>query len=401
MRLLPLVLIGLLIIPYASANVLITEVMYNPEPYSDTDLEWIELYNNDSTPVDLTDWKINGAGFDDIILPANQYVVVARELIDGTDNDTESFEQVYGNNNGVWDEPYLAVDGSFSLVDDGSVILESPLGIQESLSYNGSWGGKGNGKSIYRVDIAQDNTQDNWKEHPFVNGNPGYGETNLVRVSFTVDTFVLEMQNISIADDLPLPGIQIIPTPASNRTIVISGHVNGAQNLEGSIEFNGNVVPITLENNTLSGSITVPSSLAPGAYPLAIHISDGSETANYNTTVTVQELLALHLENNALDFGAIKKNQNSSVHDVLFVNDGNINLNAHVMATPFSTNSTALGSEIINVVNGNDATPLTSPVTLPLHVAPGMHAPVRFMAKVPSNATSGSYSGAIAIMGVQ
>ncbi len=220
-------------------------------------------------------------------------------------------------------------------------------------------------------------------------------------MSFTVDTFVLALQNVTIADDLPASGIQIIPTPASNRTIVIRGYVSDTQELDGSIEFNGNVVPITLENNTLHGSITVPSSLPPAAYPLSIHISDGSQTAEYNTTVSVQELLALHLENNALDFGAIKKNQNSSTHDVLFVNDGNINLNAHVMATSFSANSTALGSEVINVIQGDDATPLTSPVTLPLHVAPGMHAPVRFMAKVPSNATAGTYSGAIAIMGVQ
>ena len=40
----------------AQSDVKINEIMYNP-PGTDTDLEWIELYNNDTTAIDITGWK--------------------------------------------------------------------------------------------------------------------------------------------------------------------------------------------------------------------------------------------------------------------------------------------------------------------------------------------------------
>ena len=42
-------------------NVIINEVMYNPSTGmggTDADLEWVELYNNDSNTINLTDWLV-------------------------------------------------------------------------------------------------------------------------------------------------------------------------------------------------------------------------------------------------------------------------------------------------------------------------------------------------------
>ena len=97
-------LIFLLLVPFVCADVLINEIMYNPssEQADDTDLEWVELYNNGVETVDLSDWKIKGKDFEDVSIAPDEYVVLAIEKIDGGDADSDSFEAYYGNNDSVW-----------------------------------------------------------------------------------------------------------------------------------------------------------------------------------------------------------------------------------------------------------------------------------------------------------
>ena len=124
------------IIQYSSGDVLITEVEYNPvglEP----DGEWIEIYNPNSSPVDLTGFKIgdeetkgggegmykfpNGAN-----IAANSFLIIANKAI--------AFKSSYGRNPDfeLTDSDITVPDlikystwatGSINLANDGDEVL--------------------------------------------------------------------------------------------------------------------------------------------------------------------------------------------------------------------------------------------------------------------------------------
>jgi hypothetical protein len=59
MRRVPLLVLGVLLLAgpaMAAGELLVTEIMYNSS--EDTDVEWIELYNNTLDPLDLTGWYV-------------------------------------------------------------------------------------------------------------------------------------------------------------------------------------------------------------------------------------------------------------------------------------------------------------------------------------------------------
>ena len=85
-------LLFLLLFPaFVSADIYITEIMHSPS-ISDPDGEWIEIYNSGDTVVNLSNYTIDGNDFDDITIQPDEYIIVARELLDGNDEDTDSFE---------------------------------------------------------------------------------------------------------------------------------------------------------------------------------------------------------------------------------------------------------------------------------------------------------------------
>lgn len=132
----------------------INEVMYNPiiSMGDDSDLEWIEIYNNGTEKIDLTNFTINTRDFDDVVIFPNQYLVIARELIDGNDKDNGSFEGYYGNGDGVWnfsDDNFSVIDaGAFNLGNSGDTIILSDGIMEIILSYLDDLGADGNGNTL-------------------------------------------------------------------------------------------------------------------------------------------------------------------------------------------------------------------------------------------------------------
>ena len=256
MRKLILWLVFLFLIKIASADIVLTEVMYNPTQASDTDLEWIEIYNNGTESVDLSSWKIDGNNFEDFLILSGEFVVIARELVDGTDTDLDSFESVYGNGDSIWnssDENFRAFDGDFSLTDIDLVNLTDGVYF-EVLEYNSSFGGNGNGFSIEKIDVNKENTFDNWKESSISGGSPGWG--NVVKEGASVLSVDVEITGtkpllslINITDDSNDNGVQIRPKLNSNKSIVVNVLVNSSLGI-GNVskltgELNGNLVEFT------------------------------------------------------------------------------------------------------------------------------------------------------------
>lgn len=134
----------------ATAQIIINEIMYDLAGTDDKH-EWIEIYNNGSADVDLTDWKLNdgdtatnhalnappkNAGLGSMILGANEYCLLA--------GDAATLSADLPNYNGT------IIDTVLSLSNTGAALkLLDKDGIESfSISYNKDLGAAGNGKSL-------------------------------------------------------------------------------------------------------------------------------------------------------------------------------------------------------------------------------------------------------------
>ena len=137
----------------------ITEIMYNPASYSDTSLEWIEIFNDSNKPLIIKNWTIDGKSFS-ISLEAYGVGVLARKLIN---EKGDSFESVYGNGSGVWGDnpsenfPAVSVSLSFSNSGDNIKIRDENGVLITECSYKPSVGGDGNDKTIevYNTEMVE------------------------------------------------------------------------------------------------------------------------------------------------------------------------------------------------------------------------------------------------------
>jgi len=149
-------------IPLPVAKIIINELMYNP-PGSDEDNEWVEIYNNDTFDCDITDWSFFESGTNhrltlqqgSIIIPASAYAILAN-------NATSFLINHPGFNRTV-------IKSSFSLSNDGEYIAlkDYSSNVVDEITYNSSWGGNGNNKTLERVG-------NDWCESLVIGGTPGF-----------------------------------------------------------------------------------------------------------------------------------------------------------------------------------------------------------------------------------
>ena len=127
-----------------TGDVIINEIMYNPstEQGPDSDLEWLELYNNDTIPINISGWTIEtpsvGTITEDVIMQPEAYVMLAR-------NKTY-FEGYYGA------LPCSVIDVTMGLGNtEDTIVLKDSTGIEiDNVTYIDDWGADGNGKTLER-----------------------------------------------------------------------------------------------------------------------------------------------------------------------------------------------------------------------------------------------------------
>ena len=103
-----LILIFICLATAAHAELQINEVLVN-EPGGFTSLEWIELYNNSESYVNLVDYKIvykeDTISLPDHFLAPDLYFILCKKLYAASSG--TSFESYWGNNSGIWgDDPF-------------------------------------------------------------------------------------------------------------------------------------------------------------------------------------------------------------------------------------------------------------------------------------------------------
>lgn len=138
---------------FAYADLEITEVMYDVDG-TDADREWVEIYNNGDSPVDVSSWSI--ADYDtswhyhgitpyiDSNLGSNSYAVLVRT----SQSDFKDFKLKYPNYTGS------LFRGSFDLGNDnGKIALSTDKKSTTSeVSYDASQGANGDGNSLQKID---------------------------------------------------------------------------------------------------------------------------------------------------------------------------------------------------------------------------------------------------------
>jgi len=320
----------------AWASVIITEIMYAPNISSD--YEWIELYNNGTEEIDLKDFKINNYNFEDVKIKPFEYIVVARELIDGSDTDNYSFECFYGNCDGVWDghdEDYKTIDGYFALNNEGGIINLSNGSYEEIVVYEPSIGGLKNGKTLERS--LESGV---WEESRIIGGTPG--ERNSIESSkgiefvFYVNNTKPKLINISLTDDLKEKGIQIIPYENRHiETTIIVKDENGFEDIK--------YVIVYFENKSIklnfSRNISVSEAIFTGNFPvkcldskehiLKVEIADDKYLVEYNTTIECVKTMAIEIFPKFIDFGNILPGMTIEKNFTL-LNNGNVPINVKI-----------------------------------------------------------------------
>ena len=140
----------------AQSDVKINEIMYNPstEQGDDSDMEWIELYNNDTEAINISGWTIDDNPISDNVMQPGDYVVLAR-------NKT-AFDAYYGALS------CSVIDVTFVLANSGdTIVLCNSTGAEvDNVTYNASWGADGNGKTLERK------AKGVWKESLADGGTP-------------------------------------------------------------------------------------------------------------------------------------------------------------------------------------------------------------------------------------
>ena len=117
---------------FVSADVIINEIMYDPNQCnSESFCEWVELFNDGSVAVNLNEWELEENPFDNITILPGGYIVVAH--VSNVSGGGESFESYWGNNDSVWnstDGSYAAVDGNF-----GAGLFNSSFAVDKSVVF--------------------------------------------------------------------------------------------------------------------------------------------------------------------------------------------------------------------------------------------------------------------------
>ncbi len=129
---------------FSFADVVISEIMYNPK---DTDNkaggEWIEIHSTDSAPVDLTQWIFfeNDTNHGIVADGASEVPVGGYAIIS---NNLTVFKNFFTNYSG------LLFKASFSLNDGETLALKNGKGASttNSVIYKSGWGGKNDGNSL-------------------------------------------------------------------------------------------------------------------------------------------------------------------------------------------------------------------------------------------------------------
>lgn len=130
---------------FCRAEIIINEIMYDASG-TDTNHEWIELFNNGTTPVDITGWKLFENDSNHGITPITASLVAPGGYAIIADN-ANQFKIDYPNVT----VPLFDTTMSLSNTGETFALKNATLATVDQVTYESSLGATGNGNSLNRV----------------------------------------------------------------------------------------------------------------------------------------------------------------------------------------------------------------------------------------------------------
>ncbi len=302
----------LLLIPFASANVIITEVHYDPS-LSESDSEYIELYNL-GDEIDISGWKLNTTSIqatipDNTVLKANTSFLIADE------DDNEVWPE-------EWSEPDFVDEITLPNTNSGVQLLDSQgqlvdvVGWGDSLIYEGTPADDvDEGTSLSRNNFVDTNNN----SFDFSQQSPSPTNSNAVAENEKIIEIYAEvLSNPPILDSFTLTpddsefaGIQVIPNPGATKNLVIKVNITDYdEDLETPvISFNNQdyLMVFVREFNTSSVqySLEIPLNyyLAPENYSVDLFVEDtAGNNLTSNQNIEYLELIAFEIDTPQINF---------------------------------------------------------------------------------------------------
>ena len=401
-------IVSILLAQFGAANMYITEVMHSPTQVADSEGEWIEIYNDGSQAVDLSSWTVDGKSIGNKTINSKAYLVLARELVDGVDTDLESFESYWGNNNGIWDESFPAVEVSLSLKTEDTIILTNGVS-GDTFTYNTSFGGK-NGKTVERISLNE------WKEGP-IGGTPGAGNFSLTTSTNNGNEIALfievlnnlpQILSINITDESEEEGIQIIPLFGQTKEVKVDVLINdsdGLNNVQGvTYSFANSSGNLTLEKNIsqtagwYTGILSLSPELLAGEYSLTVTARDTENETKKEQAFSYEGIVSTQL--NVSTFSITMQSGGTETRAVELLNSGNIALDTEISAEDIVSSAGVIPKNSISVFQ-NVWLPLENPVVLDTNIVPNAKKELQFRIQLPAEVKSGQYEGKIFITSME
>lgn len=194
-------------------DLIITEIMENPDVVSDADGEWFEVYNNTDSPIDINGWIIKDDDRDNHVISNEGPLEIAahRYFVFCANADSSQ--------NGGFTCSYQYDYGSFQLANTGDeiVILENDIEI-DRVNYNGDFPSP-EGASIELKDLSLDNNiGSNWQEANLDFGQGDRGTPGSPNSSPPTPT----PTPIEEPEETPEPEPEDTPTPTPTSTLVLT-----------------------------------------------------------------------------------------------------------------------------------------------------------------------------------
>ncbi|MBT4174835.1 lamin tail domain-containing protein [archaeon] len=383
-----LILAMLLCTNFVAADVLITEIMHSPvNTESDTDGEWAEIFNSGTEAVDLTDYKLDGYNFDDEVLSSGEYLIIARELIDGDDEDNESFECVYGNCNGMWDESFGAVDGYFSFSAEDTVVLSNGEEVVDQVTYSNT------SVCIERVSL------DSWEES---SGTPGVGymqedEEDGIVVYVNVENNVPVVNEFSIlTDDAEDAGVQVLPSITGETEVsVLVNASDSDEDIQNVYVTVGNrTFNLSYHNGTYNGSFFMMNEVA-GFYSVNVSVCDYESCVGDSSDFEFLGMIVTSLNVSSLSF------DDGQEQGFEVVNSGNVVLDFEVSGTDLVFGENTLSISSFSVYESEWVALSLDGVYLDRDSLPGTSEDFALKFDLPDGTRSGDYQGVISVIGME
>lgn len=280
------------------SKVVINEILAN-EPSSRTKLEWVELFNTDTSAIDLGGWTFISKSDTTVfpagtLIPEKNYLILARKLV-SVPPDSESFEYHWGNGSGVWgDDPkenFPAIEVKLSLTNStGTVTLINPQQNNSNFSWNKD---AGDGVSWERISPSGTDSISNWGFCVYSKGSTP-GEVNSIT---------------PVPNDLSITPFELSTEPASpgeNENFKLKVNVRNSgtsssnenflyffcdYDFDGSLEENESLgTPVYIPPMPVSQDLTFSKELSfpKGVYRLYVQIGEDEKEYNNQAFINIR-----------------------------------------------------------------------------------------------------------------